>query len=68
MTAPSCDTAQIMTAIGELRGQNAEIPCHQTWIESRLDRIEGTLVPSAEMKAIERRVGRVCFGPAETGY
>jgi hypothetical protein len=59
MTLASCDTAQIMAALGELRGQNAEILRHQARIEGRLDRIEGALVPSAEVKAIERRVGRL---------
>ena len=59
MTTASCDTAQIMAALGELRGQTAEILRHQARIEGRLDKIEAALVPRAEVADIKRRVGRL---------
>ena len=48
-----------MAALGELRGQTAEILRHQARIEGRLDKIEAALVPRAEVADIKRRVGRL---------
>ncbi len=57
MTASSCDTAQIMAALGELRGQNAEILRHQARKEGRFDKIEEALVPRAEVADIKGASG-----------